>query len=116
MLDYSAVLDMAAEFYLDTIRTVFQEFQIAFGAWHVRGQAVRPQDIRSTALLTIEGERDDISGRGQTHAAHDLCRGLSSRDKRLVTIDDCTHYDLFRGPVWRNEVFPRISAMLRDDR
>lgn len=116
LLDYSAVLDMAAEFYLDTVRTVFQEFQIAFGTWHVRGQAVRPQDIRSTALLTIEGERDDISGRGQTHAAHDLCRGLSSRDKRLVTIDDCTHYDLFRGPVWRTEVFPRIAAMLRDDR
>ncbi|MCY1276487.1 polyhydroxyalkanoate depolymerase, intracellular [compost metagenome] len=116
LLDYSAVLDMAAEFYLDTVRTVFQEFQIAFGTWQVRGQAVRPQDIRSTALLTIEGELDDISGRGQTHAAHDLCRGLSSRDKRLVTIDDCTHYDLFRGPVWRTEVFPRISDMLRDDR
>ncbi|CAN7759917.1 polyhydroxyalkanoate depolymerase [Cupriavidus necator] len=116
LLDYSAVLDMAAEFYLDTVRTVFQEFQIAFGTWQVRGQAVRPQDIRSTTLLTIEGELDDISGRGQTHAAHDLCRGLSSRDKRLVTIDDCTHYDLFRGPVWRTEVFPRISDMLRDDR
>ncbi|RWA56378.1 esterase [Cupriavidus sp. UYMSc13B] len=113
LLDYSAVLDMAAEFYLDTVRTVFQEFQIAFGTWQVRGQAVRPQDIRSTALLTIEGELDDISGRGQTHAAHDLCRGLSSRDKRLVTIPGCNHYDLFRGPTWRSEVFPSICDMTR---
>ncbi|WP_035868983.1 polyhydroxyalkanoate depolymerase [Cupriavidus sp. SK-3] len=115
LLDYSAVLDMAAEFYLDTVRTVFQEFQIAFGTWQVQGQSVRPQDIRSTALLTIEGELDDISGRGQTHAAHDLCRGLSACDRRLVTIAGCTHYDLFRGPVWRTEVFPRICDMTRDD-
>lgn len=114
LLDYSAVLDLAAEFYLDTVQTVLQEFQIAFGTWQVRGQAVRPQDIRSTALLTIEGELDEISGRGQTHAAHDLCRGLSSRDKRLITIDDCTHYDLFRGPTWRTEVFPSIREMIRD--
>lgn len=109
LLDYSAVLDLAAEFDVDTVRTVFQEFQIAFGAWQVRGQAVRPQDIRSTALLTIEGKLDDISGRGQTHAAHDLCRGLASRHKRLVTIDDCTHYDFFRGPTWRTEVFPAFA-------
>lgn len=115
LLDYSAVLDMAAEFYLDTVRTVFQEFQIAFGTWRVRGQLVRPQDIRSTALLTIEGELDDISGRGQTHAAHDLCRGLSAHDRRLVTIAGCTHYDLFRGPVWHTEVFPWICDMTRDD-
>ncbi|MEM5277581.1 polyhydroxyalkanoate depolymerase [Cupriavidus taiwanensis] len=113
LLDYSAVLDMAADFYLDTVRTVFQEFQMAFGSWQVRGQAVRPQDIRSTALLTIEGELDDISGRGQTHAAHDLCRGLSSRDKRLVTIPGCSHYDLFRGPTWRTKVFPSICDLTR---
>nr|WP_255519890.1 hypothetical protein [Cupriavidus sp. IK-TO18] len=65
-----------------------------------------------TSAHPFEGELDDISGRGQTHAAHDLCRGLSSRDKRLVTIDDCTHYDLFRGPAWRTEVFPRIFDMI----
>jgi len=113
LLDYSAVLDMAADFYLDTVRTVFQEFRLAFGTWHVRGQAVRPQDIRSTALLTIEGELDDISGRGQTHAAHDLCQGLSSRDKRLVNIAGSSHYDLFRGPTWRTKVFPSICDLTR---
>jgi poly(3-hydroxybutyrate) depolymerase len=69
------VLDIPAEFYLDTIQTVFQEFGLARGRWRVADQLVRPQDIHGTALLTIEGETDDISGRGQTHAAHDSGAG-----------------------------------------
>ena len=74
--EYNAVLDMPAEYYLDTIKRVFQEFALVNGTWQVDGQLVRPQDIRSTALLTIEGELDDISGTGQTRAAHELCSGI----------------------------------------
>lgn len=110
---YHAVLDMAAEFYLDTISTVFQDYQLALGTWQVQGDAVRPQDIRTTALLTIEGECDEISGRGQTHAAHDLCQGIALRNKRRVTVPHCGHYDLFSGPCWRTEVFPSIRNMTR---
>lgn len=111
--DYNAVLDLAAEFYLDTIRIVFQEFRLALGKWYVRDQHVRPQDIRRTALLTIEGELDDISGRGQTCAAHGLCQGVPMPWKRHVTVRQCSHYDLFSGTRWRNEVFPSIRQLIR---
>jgi poly(3-hydroxybutyrate) depolymerase len=74
--EYNAVLDMPAEYYLDTIKTVFQDFALVHGTMTVGGQTVRPQDIKTTALLTIEGELDDISGAGQTRAAHNLCTGV----------------------------------------
>ncbi len=82
---YHAVLDMAAEFYLDTIQIVFKEFRLARGNWFVQGQSVRPQDIHATTLLTIEGDHDAISGCGQTHAAHDLCRGIAAPNKQHAT-------------------------------
>lgn len=112
---YHAVLDMAAEFYLDTIQIVFQEFRLARGNWFVQGQPVRPQDIRTTRLVTIEGDHDAISGRGQTQAAHDLCRGIASRDKRHITVPRCGHYDLFSGPRWHSEIYPGIRALTRQD-
>ncbi|WP_022982585.1 polyhydroxyalkanoate depolymerase, partial [Ideonella sp. B508-1] len=74
--EYNAVLDMPADYYLDTIRTVFQDFALVNGTWVVDGVRVAPEDITTTALLTVEGERDDISGAGQTRAAHDLCLGI----------------------------------------
>ncbi len=110
---YLAVLDMTAEFYLDTVQIVFQEFRLARGDWRIQGQAVRPQDIRTTALLTIEGEQDAISGHGQTLAAHALCRGIAAHNKRHVTARQCDHYDLFCGPRWRTEVYPGIRALIR---
>lgn len=112
---HHAVLDMAAEFYLDTIQIVFQEFRLARGNWFVKGQPVRPQDIRATRLLTIEGDYDAISGYGQTQAAHDLCRGIAARDKRHVTARQCGHYDLFSGPRWHSEIYPGIRALTRQD-
>ncbi|MFS8978259.1 polyhydroxyalkanoate depolymerase [Cupriavidus necator] len=111
--EYNAVLDLAAEFYLDTIRMVFQEFRLARGDWQVQGQPVRPQDIQATALLTIEGELDDISGRGQTQAAHDLCPGIPDRHRRHITARQCGHYDLFSGPRWQTEIFPCIRSLIR---
>ncbi|KWR88061.1 polyhydroxyalkanoate depolymerase [Cupriavidus sp. IDO] len=110
---YNAVLDMAAEFYLDTVRIVFQEFRLARGSWRVRDQPVRPQDIHTTALLTIEGELDDITGRGQTQAAHDLCHGIAACHKRHVTVHQCGHYDLFSGPRWRTEIYPIVRDQIR---
>ncbi|MFC4518461.1 hypothetical protein [Cupriavidus pinatubonensis] len=112
---YHAVLDMAAEFYLDTIQIVFQEFRLAHGNWFVQGQSVRPQDIRATTLMTIEGDHDTISGCGQTHAAHGLCRSIAARDKRHVTVPRCGHYDLFSGPRWHSEIYPSIRALTRQD-
>jgi len=111
---YNAVLDIPAEFYLDTIQTVFQEFRLARGRWRVADQLVRPQDIHGTALLTIEGETDDISGRGQTHAAHDLCRGVAARYRRQLTLRACGHYELFSGPHWRTEAYPAIHDLIRN--
>ncbi|WP_427308830.1 polyhydroxyalkanoate depolymerase [Cupriavidus sp. H39] len=109
-----ALLDIAAEFYIDTVEIVFQEFRLARGDWRIHGEAVRPQDIRTTALLTIEGDRDTISGRGQTQGAHDLCRRISAHDQRHVMARQCGHYDLFSGPRWRTEVYPHIRAMIRE--
>ena len=78
--EYNAVLDMAAEYYLDTIKVVFQDFALPKGNWHVRGTRVEPSAIRGAALMTVEGELDDISGNGQTEAAHILCTQDSLRE------------------------------------
>ena len=110
--EYSAVLDMAAEYYLDTVQTVFQEFRLARGSWYVRGLPVRPHDIRTTALLTIEGALDDVSGHGQTHAAQDLCAGIAARDKRGFTMPRCGHYDLFSGPCWQTDIYPIVRELI----
>ncbi|MCM3170531.1 polyhydroxyalkanoate depolymerase, partial [Peribacillus frigoritolerans] len=99
--EYNAVLDMAAEYYLETIRVVFQEFRLAEGTWDVEGERVRPQDIKRTALMTIEGELDDISGSGQTHVAHELCTGIPQDDRRSLTAEKCGHYGIFSGRRWR---------------
>ena len=96
-----------------SVQIVFQEFRLARGNWSVRGQSVRPQDIRTTALLTIEGELDDVSGRGQTQAAQDLCAGIATRHKRHFTARQCGHYDLFSGPHWRTEVYPIVRDLIR---
>jgi poly(3-hydroxybutyrate) depolymerase len=111
--EYNAVLDMPAEYYLDTIKTVFQDHALPLGTWDVAGERVRPQDIRKTALFTIEGELDDISGLGQTRAAHDLCTGIKSRDKRHLTVEGAGHYGIFSGRRWRNVVYPQVRDFIR---
>jgi poly(3-hydroxybutyrate) depolymerase len=110
--EYNAVLDMAAEYYLETIRIVFQEFRLAEGTWVVEGEPVRPQDIRDTALLTIEGELDDISGSGQTRAAHDLCTGIPPAHQQHFTAEGSGHYGIFSGRRWRTLVYPRIREFI----
>jgi poly(3-hydroxybutyrate) depolymerase len=106
------VLDMPAEYYLDTIKKVFQEFALVNGTWDVDGQLVRPQDITSSALLTIEGELDDISGAGQTRAAHDLCTGIPKSRQFHYDVSGAGHYGIFSGRRWREKVYPEVRDFI----
>jgi poly(3-hydroxybutyrate) depolymerase len=110
--EYNAVLDMPAEYYLDTIRTVFQEFALVNGTWEVNGQLVRPQDITGPALLTIEGELDDISGAGQTRAAHELCTGIPKSRQFHYDVIGAGHYGIFSGRRWRESVYPEVRDFI----
>jgi poly(3-hydroxybutyrate) depolymerase len=110
--EYNAVLDMDADYYLDTIDVVFQRFALVNGDWTIDGQAVRPQDIRDTALLTIEGELDDISGAGQTEAAHELCSGIALTERAHYTVPGAGHYGIFSGRRWRELVYPRVRDFI----
>jgi poly(3-hydroxybutyrate) depolymerase len=111
--EYNAVLDLPAEYYLDTIRIVFQEHRLPNGTWKVRGQLVKPEDISTVALFTIEGELDDISGSGQTRAAHDLCKGIPKARKQHLTAQGAGHYGIFSGRRWREQIAPQIKSFIR---
>ncbi|MBI3381034.1 MAG: polyhydroxyalkanoate depolymerase [Aquabacterium sp.] len=115
--EYNAVLDMPAEYYLDTIKTVFQDFALVNGTWKVRNpqgkeELVRPQDIKTTALLTVEGELDDISGAGQTRAAHELCTGIPKTRQKHYDVAGAGHYGIFSGRRWREQAYPEIRAFI----
>lgn len=112
--EYNAVLDMDAAYYLDTIKTVFQKFSLPMGNWMVNGQLVTPQSIQKTALLTIEGELDDISGSGQTRAAMDLCSGIPKQNKMFYEVAGAGHYGIFSGRRWRDMVYPLITKFIRE--
>ena len=115
--EYNAVLDMDADYYLDTIRIVFQDFLLVNGTWDVKAadgtlERVKPQDIRSTALLTVEGELDDISGAGQTQSAHDLCSGIPQDRREHFEVVGAGHYGIFSGRRWRDMVYPQVQAFI----
>jgi poly(3-hydroxybutyrate) depolymerase len=115
--EYNAVLDMPAKYYLDTVRIVFQEHLLPRGLWDVAGEHVDPSAIRShkgggTALLTIEGELDDISGQGQTRAAHALCSGIEQQDREHLTVEGAGHYGIFSGRRWRTQVYPQVRDFI----
>ena len=110
--EYNAVLDMPAEYYLDTIKTVFQDFALVNGTWTVNGELVRPQDITTTALMTIEGELDDISGAGQTKAAHGLCSGVPTARAFHYDVEGAGHYGIFSGRRWRDKVYPEVRRFI----
>jgi poly(3-hydroxybutyrate) depolymerase len=111
--EYNAVLDLDAKFYLDTIKTVFQDYALPNGTWEVAGELVKPQDIKKTALLTIEGELDDISGSGQTRSAHGLCTGIPKDSKDHYEVAGAGHYGIFAGRRWRDKVYPKIKSFIR---
>jgi poly(3-hydroxybutyrate) depolymerase len=115
--EYNAVLDMDADYYLETIDTVFQDFKLVNGTWDVKNpqgtlERVRPQDITTTAMLTVEGELDDISGSGQTAAAHGLCTGIAEAHRMHYEAEGAGHYGIFSGRRWRDRVYPLVKAFL----
>lgn len=112
--EYFAVLDLTAEFYLETIDRVFQRALLAKGELDYRGQRVDCGAIKRTALLTIEGERDDICAVGQTAAAHDLCTGLRPHMKRHYLQAGVGHYGVFSGRKWDNQIYPQVRSFILD--
>ncbi|MDQ7744240.1 polyhydroxyalkanoate depolymerase [Hydrogenophaga pseudoflava] len=115
--EYNAVLDMDADYYLETINTVFQEFKLVNGTWDVKGtngktERVRPQDIKTSGLLTVEGELDDISGSGQTAAAHELCTGIPKTHQMHYEAKGAGHYGIFSGRRWREMVYPVVKSFI----
>jgi len=112
--EYKAVMDMPADYYLQTIAAVFQDHLLPRGLLFSREANVRCEAITRTALLTIEGERDDISGIGQTRAAHKLCTGLPENMREHIEQAGVGHYGLFNGSRFRGEIAPRIKAFMRE--
>ena len=115
--EYNAVLDMDADYYLETIQTVFQDFKLVNGTWDVKSETgkverVRPEDIKTTGLLTVEGELDDISGSGQTAAAHDLCTGIPKTHQMHYEAKEAGHYGIFSGRRWREMVYPVVKTFI----
>lgn len=111
--EYLAVMDLTAEFYIDTIERVFIRHQLPEGEFVHRGRRVDPGKIRRTALMTIEGEKDDITGLGQCRAAHKLCTGLPEDSRIHQEVAGVGHYGIFNGSRFRNEIAPRIAQFMR---
>jgi len=110
--EYRAVCDMTAEFYLQTIDIVFQTHALPEGTMLHRGRPVDPGAITDTALLAIEGERDDISGLGQTRASLTLATGLSEDRKQYHMAPEVGHYGIFNGSKWRNRIAPVLEEWI----
>ncbi|HZO48190.1 MAG TPA: polyhydroxyalkanoate depolymerase [Xanthobacteraceae bacterium] len=110
--EYFAVLDLSREFYIETVRVVFQDHTLPRGELHYRGQKVEPAAIKRTMLLTVEGERDDICAVGQTVAAHDLCSGLRPYLKRHHMQVGVGHYGVFSGRKWEGQIYPLVKNVI----
>jgi polyhydroxyalkanoate depolymerase len=110
--EYFAVLDLTAEFYLETVRIIFQEYALPLGKLKWHGATIEPSAIRRTMLLTVEGERDDICAVGQTVAAHDLCKKLRPYLKRHHMQAGVGHYGVFSGKRWENQVYPIVKNVI----
>ncbi|MFK7890003.1 MAG: polyhydroxyalkanoate depolymerase [Granulosicoccus sp.] len=111
--EYLAVMDLSAEFYLETVKRVFQEHALPKGTFTYKGKLIDTAAIRDTALMTIEGERDDICGLGQTEAAHDICPNIPVEKRWHYVQPGVGHYGVFNGTRWRTEIQPRIREMIR---
>jgi polyhydroxyalkanoate depolymerase len=110
--EYFAVMDLPAEFYLQTVAQVFQEHLLPKGTLMISGRAIDPKAIRRTSLLTVEGERDDICGLGQTMAAQELCSSIRAYRKVHHVQTGVGHYGVFSGRRWAGEVYPKIRDMI----
>lgn len=112
--EYLSVLDLTEEFYLQTIEDVFQKHKLPNGTFEHRGALVQPEKITDVALMTVEGENDDISGIGQTQAAHDLCSGIPDSMQRDYIQPGVGHYGVFSGRRFRTEIQPRLREFIRE--
>jgi len=112
--EYLSVMDLPAEFYLDTVKTVFQDHSLPKGEMIYRDRLIKPHCITKTALMTVEGGKDDICGLGQTAAAHDLCTSIPKTKKIRYVNDNVGHYGVFNGKRWRTEIQPKIAAFIAD--
>jgi poly(3-hydroxybutyrate) depolymerase len=112
--EFNAVMDLPAEYYLDCIRTVFQEQLLPRGLRYYGGVRVAPEAITRSSLFTIEGELDNISGPGQTRAALDLCTGIPAEWKRHMTVEATGHYGTFSGRRWRGVVYPEVRRFIAE--
>jgi polyhydroxyalkanoate depolymerase len=110
--EYFAVLDLPAEFYLETVRFIFQEHALPLGKLKYRGTPIDPSAIRRTMLFTVEGERDDICAVGQTVAAHDMCSKLRPYLKRHHMQAGVGHYGVFSGKRWENQIYPILKNVI----
>jgi len=110
--EYFAVLDLTSEFYLETVRLIFQDHALPLGKLQWQGQRVDPAAIRKTMLLTVEGERDDICAVGQTAAAHDLCSKLRPYLKRHHMQAGVGHYGVFFGKRWESQIYPIVKNVI----
>ena len=110
--EYYAVLDIPAEFYLETVSSVFQEFDLARGVQQYEGRRVEPRAMRKTALMTVEGDRDDICAVGQTLAAHDLCTAVPAARRQHHLQAGVGHYGVFSGSRWQSEIYPRVRHFI----
>nr|WP_249221268.1 polyhydroxyalkanoate depolymerase [Cupriavidus sp. KK10] len=111
--EYNAVLDVPAEYYLETIQKVFLEHHLCRGCMEVGQRRVYPEAIRNVSLLTIEGSDDDITGRGQTEAAHALCAGLAADRKEHLVVDGVGHYGTFAGQRFRESILPAMTQFIQ---
>lgn len=114
--EYLAVMDLTAEFYLQTVDRVFQRRLMARGEYRYRGRLLDPAAIRDIALFTIEGERDDITGLGQTEAAHDLVVNLPTSERQHYVQEGVGHYGVFNGSRWRNQIQPQVRDFIHAKR
>jgi polyhydroxyalkanoate depolymerase len=110
--EYFAVLDLTAEFYLETVKLVFQDHALPLGALTYQNCKIEPKAIKRTMLFTVEGEKDDICAVGQTLAAHDLCTGLRPYRKRHHMQAGAGHYGVFSGRAWRNQIYPMVKNVI----
>ncbi|MBV8915574.1 MAG: polyhydroxyalkanoate depolymerase [Acetobacteraceae bacterium] len=110
--EYLAVMDVPASYYLETVETFFQKHDLARGRMRVRGELVDPTSIQRTALMTVEGELDDISAPGQTIAAHTMCASIPSSRRAQYLQEGVGHYGIFNGRKWRTEILPRIKSFI----
>jgi poly(3-hydroxybutyrate) depolymerase len=112
--NYYATMDLPAEFYLDTVSRVFQQHALPRGSLLIAGRRVDPRAIRHTALLTIEGEKDDICGVGQTEAAHEMCGSLPPYLKAHYMQTGVGHYGVFAGRRWEAQIYPIVRGLIHD--